>query len=156
MLLVMGLAHGKRVSEGQSRLDINPQLRTGTAHRGPHPPSSCVSQQTPVSVSQLSTLPPVRAGSALLPSADLGMDDHPMMDDLPHSLGPPRPACTQHSPVLSLTLLPCLQSQGGPGASTFPWCQGEDAVPAPCPLSLTGSVAVVGGGVESRFDVSGL
>lgn len=108
----------------------------------------CAPGDTSVPVSQLSTSLPVRAGSSLLPSTDLRMDDHLMMDDLPHSLGPPRPACTQHFPVLSLTLLSCLQSH----VSCARGCPPSLGIR----VRMAGSVDVVGGGVESRFDVSSL
>lgn len=113
-------------------------------------------------VSQLSTSPPVRAGSAQLPSADLRMDDHRFLS-LPAG---PFPWPTKTSMYIYPAVLPCVESHvvalsAKPcelcqGMSTIPRWQGEDAVPALCLLSLTGSAEVVGGGVESCFVVSTL
>lgn len=105
--------------------------------------------------SQLSTSPPMRVGSAQLPLADLRMDDHPFLS-LPAGpfLWP-----TKTSMYIYPAVLPCVESHvvalsAKPyklcqGMSTIPRWQGEDAVPAPYLLSLTGSVEVGGGGVES-------
>lgn len=64
-------------------------------------------------VSQLSTLPPVRAGSAQVSPADLTRGDHTFLSWPARSPGPPRPARAfpqEFSQVLSLMLLPCLKS----------------------------------------------
>lgn len=87
-------------------------------------------------VSQLFTSPPVRAGSAQLPLADLRMDDHPFLS-LPAG---PFPWPTETSMCVYSAVLPCVEScvialSAEPcklcqGTSTIPRWQGEDAIPA--------------------------
>lgn len=113
---------------------------------------------TTMPVSQLSTSPPTRAGSAQLPLAELRMDDRPFLSLPAHSLGPPRPArafTRQFSHVLSFMLLPCLQSPVSCAKGRLPPLGDRiRMLSLRCLLSPTDSVEVVAGSVESCFVVS--
>jgi len=114
LVLGLGLAHGKGVSEGQSRLNFTDCQEQAPQTQGHiHPPVACPRRHHDASVLAVHITCPVRAGSAQLALANVRMDDQPFHCQLAYCLGPPRPLLAftqQFSHVPSLTSLPCLQS----------------------------------------------